>query len=89
MLFLNGRAIPSRGARGEAVVDNTFLLLFNAHYEPLPFTLPEASFGARWQRVIDTADPELATPSSAVDARGDLTMESRSMMVLQLVETCT
>ena len=86
-LFLNGRAISSRGPCGEPIVDNTFLLLFNAHYEPLPFTLPDTSFGARWQRVIDTADPDLASPTSPIDARGDITMESRSMMVLRLMES--
>ena len=32
LLFLNGRAIHSRTRRGEAIVDDSFALLFNAHH---------------------------------------------------------
>jgi len=87
MVFLNGKAIPSRGPRGEAIVDNTFLLCFNAHYEPLRFTTPPPTFGTRWRRVIDTADPDLAQPLPDISAHGEITLESRSMTVLQLIES--
>jgi isoamylase len=86
MVFLNGKTIPNRGPRGEAVTDNTFLLCFNAHYEPLPFTMPGAVFGERWARVIDTADPDFAQDTPHVDAGVDISLEKRSMVVLQLVE---
>jgi glycogen operon protein len=86
MVFMNGKAIPSRRPRGEAIVDNTFLLCFNAHYEPLPFRTPGASYGARWRRVIDTADPDAVNAAEDIPANGEITLESRSMMVLQLVE---
>jgi glycogen operon protein len=86
MVYLNGKAIPSRGQRGEAIVDDSFLLCFNAHYEPLPFAAPDAAFGARWRRVIDTADPYVTQPVAELVAGATLTIESRSMMVLQLVE---
>ncbi len=33
--------------------DDSLLLCFNAHHEPMSFTLPSDVFGARWQRVID------------------------------------
>jgi len=86
MLFLNGKTIPSRGPRGEKVVDNTFLLCFNAHYERLQFTMPGAMYGHRWQRVIDTADPDHAERIEDIAAGEAITLESRSMMVLQLIE---
>ena len=40
MVFLNGDGIPYMGLRGEPVRDDSMLILFNAYYEPLPFTLP-------------------------------------------------
>jgi isoamylase len=83
MVFLNGQAIPSRGPRGEAIVDDSFLLCFNAHYEPVAFTLPGAVYGRRWQRVIDTADPDLRQSPSVVAAGETLTVEGRSVVVLQ------
>jgi isoamylase len=84
MVFLNGRAIPSRGPRGEAIIDDSFLLCFNAHHESLEFTTPDEVFGARWHRVIDTADPTLSNPAPPVPARHGLRVESRSVTVLQL-----
>jgi isoamylase len=85
MVFLNGKAIPSLGPRGEPIVDDTFLLCFNAHYEAMPFALPSASYGTRWRRVIDTADPKLEKEPAEIDAEGSVTLEARSMMVLQQV----
>ena len=50
----------SRGPHGEPIVDDSFLLCFNAHYEAVPFTTAGSRmFGTRWHRVIDTADPDL------------------------------
>ena len=54
-VFLNGDAISEPDPRGEKISDARFLLLFNAHSEPLTFTLPEAGFAAGWEVVIDTA----------------------------------
>ena len=46
-VFLNGETIPSPDERGERVVDDTFLVLFNAHYEPLELHHARARRGAR------------------------------------------
>ncbi|MEV5407634.1 glycogen debranching protein GlgX [Thermopolyspora sp. NPDC052614] len=55
-VYLNGDAITEPGPRGEKISDDSFLLLINAHYEDMDFTLPDAEFGAKWQVVLDTAD---------------------------------
>jgi glycogen operon protein len=54
MLFLNGEGLP-RDERGRPVRDDTFLLLFNAHVEPVTFSLPGDPWGGRWQCVLDTS----------------------------------
>ena len=41
-VFLNGRGIPDRDARGQRVLDDSFVLCFNAHYEPIEFNFPPA-----------------------------------------------
>jgi glycogen operon protein len=84
IVYLNGQAIPSRGPRGEAIVDDTFLLCFNAHHETMQFRLPGEPFGRRWHRVIDTADPDLREPIGAVDHGETLRIVDRSVVVLQL-----
>ena len=54
-VFLNGEAISEPAPRGEKITDASFLLLFNAHSNPVTFTLPEASLAVGWEVVIDTA----------------------------------
>jgi glycogen operon protein len=56
-VFLNGKGIPTPDDRGEPITDDSFYLLFNAHHEPMEFTLPTCPWGDRWQKVIDTDEP--------------------------------
>ncbi|HEV7147292.1 MAG TPA: glycogen debranching protein GlgX [Pedococcus sp.] len=58
MVFLNGQAIPELDTRGQRTVDDHFLVIFNAHSEPLDFTLPDADYGDGWTVVVDTAVDE-------------------------------
>jgi glycogen operon protein len=81
MVFLNGDQLHELDADGKRVRDASFLLLFNAHYEPLDFTLPPASFGEHWTVVVDTATEvgeRDATFTPATTAR----VEGRSVIVL-------
>lgn len=41
MIYLNGSDIPEADWYGNQMVDNNFILIFNAHYEPIMFTLPD------------------------------------------------
>ncbi len=54
-LFLNGDALRSRDERGRPVHDDSFLILFNAHVDPVTFTLPGGPWGERWMPVLDTS----------------------------------
>ncbi|HYC90649.1 MAG TPA: glycogen debranching protein GlgX [Thermoanaerobaculia bacterium] len=56
-VFVNGKGIPTPDERGEPIVDDSFYLLFNAHHEPMEFTLPTCPWGDRWEKVIDTDEP--------------------------------
>jgi isoamylase len=80
-MFLNGRGISGLDARGERIVDDSFLLLFNAHYEEIDFTLPGADYGRSWLPVLDTQQP---TPVEAkpVDASSIVVVSGRSLLVL-------
>ena len=55
-VFLNGDAIPAPDPRGEKITDDSFLILFNAHHEELPFTIPNRDWGDHWVVVLDTDD---------------------------------
>ncbi|MBI2158914.1 MAG: glycogen debranching protein GlgX [Candidatus Rokubacteria bacterium] len=53
-LRLAGDALEEVDPRGERIVDDTFLLLLNAHHESVPFVLPAHRRGVRWELVLDT-----------------------------------
>ena len=84
-VFLNGEGIDSPDPRGERVVDDSFYLLFNAHYEPLPFTLPKNGWGKEWLLVLDTASPALEEEEHHYKAGDEVPVESRSLKVLRRV----
>jgi glycogen operon protein len=44
--------------RGEPIVGDTLLLLMNAHWEQIPFTLPETKREHCWQTMLDAAHPD-------------------------------
>ncbi|RKT18554.1 glycogen operon protein [Streptomyces sp. 1114.5] len=83
-VFLNGYAISEPDRRGGRIVDDSFLLMFNAHFEPLEFTVP-AGHGQEWRVVVDTAQPRLPAPGTGarVKAGDTLWLIDRSLMVLQ------
>ncbi len=53
---LAGDLINDENERGEPIVGDTLLLLLNAHWEPIPFTLPQTREGHIWDPILDTAD---------------------------------
>ena len=85
MVFLNGEAIESPGTLGERVLDDSFLLLFNASEGELDFQLPQESFGGRWVKVVDTAQPLLGISLDEHDSKSVLRLTSRSMMLLRRI----
>ena len=82
-VFLNGREIGRQTAEGERVEDDSFLLLLNAHHEPVVFTLPPRRFGARWAVELATAEPERRDEGPSAGARDELTVEARSLLLLR------
>ena len=85
-VFLNGAGIREPDARGEPVLDDSFFLLFNAHYEPIGFTLPEFGAGERWQVEVDTTAPLLqAADERTVKTGEQVEVEARSILVLRKV----
>ncbi|MEV4741399.1 glycogen debranching protein GlgX [Streptomyces sp. NPDC049555] len=81
-VFLNGGAISEPGPRGEPILDDSFLLMFNAHDQPLDFTAP-VDHGRQWQIVVDTARAEATAPGPKVQAGDRLSVAGRSLVILQ------
>ena len=83
-LRLAGDAIEETDEKGEPIGGDTFLLLLNAHHEPIPFVLPAHRARVRWELVLDTRDWS-AGPRMPVFRAGDnYPLEARSLAVLRL-----
>ena len=76
-LFLNGESITELDPRGQPVVDDSFLLLLNAHHEPISWTLP-LQWEREWQVVLTTVEAEL----EGTRPDGSLDVPARSVVVL-------
>jgi isoamylase len=64
------------------IVDDTFLLFYNAHYEPLNFTFPPEAWGKQWVKVLDTQPSTLeAKPSRRYKPKEKVRVEARAIAV--------
>ena len=88
MVYLNGDAITEADRRGRKVNDDSFALLFNAHFEDIEFTVPPQQFGAKWEMLIDTTEPLGYPEEKTVVAAGDtVVVPARATLVLKQVES--
>jgi isoamylase len=85
-MLVSGLTSDVRDQRGESVRDNTFLLLCNAHYEPLTFILPGRE-EIRWEVVLDTKGERGFVKSQKIMPAGDeIELIDRSLCLLKLGE---
>ncbi|HEX2044842.1 MAG TPA: hypothetical protein VHF23_04335, partial [Gaiellaceae bacterium] len=82
-VFLNGEEIGRKTPEGERVLDDSFLLLLNAHHEPVTFTLPPRRFGARWAVELSTVEPERRDEGPSAAARDRAPVDARSLVLLR------
>jgi isoamylase len=81
-MFLNGEEIEAPDPQGNPVIDDSFVVLFNAHHEDAEFTLPPARFGAAWVCELDTADVD-CDPEVELPAGEPRSVKSRSIVILR------
>jgi len=82
-VYLNGLGIHSVGWKGEKIFDDSFFVIFNAHYEELEFKLPAAKYGKQWMKVIDTAKNIVAQETETYKPLDTIVVDGRSIVVLQ------
>ena len=83
-LRLAGDAITELDDMGRRIVDDTFLVLLNAHHEPMGFTLPAHRRNVRWEPMLDTREPTGRRRTRPYRGGQSYEMEGRSLAVLRL-----
>src|SRR3989441_3880081 len=78
-MLISGDAVDLVDAQGEPVRDDTFLLLINAHQEPIPFVLPGEEH-LEWEQILETTnedgflkEPKKFSSGDDVDLKGRAT----------------
>ena len=79
-VLLDGSAIAETDAHGRPIVGDTLLILLNAGAKDVRFVMPLHK-ARRWERLVDTADPE--GPASFIDAGLGRRLRARSAAVFR------
>ena len=83
-MLLSGASMDVRDRRGRPIQDDTFLVLLNAHYQPVPFVLPGLR-DVKWELVVDTTrEPSFVPSGETYDSAAWYDLHDRSMVLLQL-----
>jgi len=86
-LLLHGDAIEEQDERGRPIHGDTFLLLLNAHSQPIPFRLPTQLGIARWGVTVDTCFADGKRPDRRTFNTGEsYPLQARSTALLHLMK---
>ncbi|MGE0060128.1 MAG: glycogen debranching protein GlgX, partial [Dehalococcoidia bacterium] len=67
----------------EPIEDDVLLVILNAFFQPIRFTLPATKTGDRWQLTFDTARPQIQEDAESYASAAVYTLEARSMIMLR------
>ena len=88
-VYLDGSDAPDTGPDGQPLLDDDFLVLVNAWWEPMSFTIPPTRPGQAWQREVDSYDPPGAWAAARTQAGDHVTAGPRSVVVLRAPRAVT
>jgi glycogen operon protein len=82
-IYLDGSDDPDRAEDGTLMVDDDFMVMVNAWWEPLEFVLPPTRPGAEWHAEIDSYDPAAPAGAAHRHAGDQVTVGPRSVAVFR------
>ena len=85
-LELSGKTLDHVDSLGQRLQDDTFLILFNPHWEPIEFYMPKVHGEQAWQLVVDTRTSVESPEALVVQAGDPFTMVQRSLAVFVELE---
>jgi glycogen operon protein len=81
-IFLNGKGMHAVGSKGEIITDDSFYVIFNAHFETVDYKLPPAKYGKHWTKILDTAVPYIRDTGDLLKPEDTIKVEGRSVVLL-------
>jgi isoamylase len=89
VLYLDGNDLPDTAVDGTALLDDDFLLMVNAWWQPISMVVPPMDGARQWTREIDTADDSVGgsadppNPGVPMGVGSTLTVAPRSILILR------
>ncbi|MBT2509482.1 glycogen debranching protein GlgX [Streptomyces sp. ISL-98] len=84
-MYLSGRDIPGRDARGAKVTDDSFLAILHAGDQPSSFVLPGPPWAEAYEVVVDTSEEGQDAAPGRVHPGGEvITVPARSVLLLKV-----
>ncbi len=83
-LRLAGDAIDEVDPQGDRIVDDTLLILLNAHHKGVPFKLPAHRAGVRWELILNTSVRPSRRKNPLIKGGEIYDLEGRSVALLRL-----
>ncbi|MBC9711456.1 glycogen debranching protein GlgX [Streptomyces sp. TRM66268-LWL] len=86
-MYLSGRDIPGRDARGAPVTDDSFLVVLHAGDRPVSFTLPGPPWATSYELVLDTTSEDQARAPATLHAAGTVvTVAARCVLLYRVAD---
>jgi isoamylase len=84
-MLLNGKEMEEVDEKGKEVKDNVFLVLVNAYWEAISYTLPDSGNAGNWEILFDTSNPS-ETFEEKMLPENNYNLGPRSLVMLKLIE---
>lgn len=84
-VYLNGNGIHVPDQNGKQIIDDSFYVIFNAHFENLDYALPNEKYGEQWVSILDTRFNKIEE-TQRYKAGDIINVASRSIIVLRHIE---
>ncbi len=81
-VLLVGEVLDERDERGRPMRDENFLILTNAHHEPVAFKLPQLPGQQEWLSLLDTALEDGLLPDGRFSSGQQYPLQGRSLALL-------
>jgi isoamylase len=85
-LRLAGDLINDTDERGNPIVDDTLLILVNAHHEAIAFVLPTPNTEHRWECLLDTRETTGHPKAAQIDQDMPYDLDARSLALFHIVK---
>jgi len=82
-VYLNGEGIRCVDYNGNRLSDDSFYIIFNAHDQPLDYTLPKDNCSQGWYKIVDTSDGFISSDEEKFDPGSTIRVQDRSVLVLR------